>query len=58
MINRNHRHATARRARIARCALRGNARASMACDLRYWLRTDPGTPPSRPGRMLAAVRPQ
>lgn len=43
---------------IRRCALRGGARAAMACDLRDWLRTGSGTPPCRPGRVLAAVRPQ
>ncbi len=30
---------------IARYALRGNASAAMACDLRDWLRTGPGSPP-------------
>jgi len=43
---------------IGRCALRGNARTAMACDLRDWLRTGPGSQPCRPGHMLAAVRPQ
>ena len=41
-----------------RSALRDRARASMACDLRDWLRTGPGSPPCRPGHVLAAVRPQ
>jgi len=43
---------------IGRCALRGNARTAMACDLRDWLRTGPGSQPCRPGHALAAVRPQ
>ena len=30
---------------IGRYALRGNAPAAMACDLRDWLRTGPGSPP-------------
>ncbi|AJY26896.1 hypothetical protein CH72_5631 [Burkholderia ambifaria AMMD] len=30
---------------IGRYALRGNASAAMACDLRDWLRTGPGSPP-------------
>ena len=43
---------------IGRCALRGKPRIAVACDLREWLRTGPGSPPCRPGHVLAAVRPQ
>ncbi|WP_157768247.1 hypothetical protein [Burkholderia ambifaria] len=43
---------------IGRYALRGKAPAAMACDLRDWLRTGPGSQPCRPGHALAAVRPQ